>query len=135
MCYQQSNTVQSTNAFSGHPLSISSVSLKVKVLRDRLDIDPAKSIDFKRYPGSPKVNRSAIRFHFRSTLPRPIHRSVESYSLLLQYLDDMILEREKANDRLREELNQYVGWCQMLDQNQVELLLLKRPCLNELQKE
>ena len=40
----------------------------------------------------------------------------------MQYLDDMILEREKANDRLREELNQYVGWCQMLDQNQVELL-------------
>jgi hypothetical protein len=36
-----------------------------------------------------------------------------------QYLDDMILEREKANDRLREELGKYVGWCQMLDQSQV----------------
>ena len=37
----------------------------------------------------------------------------------MQYLDDMILEREKANDALREELTKYVGWCQMLDQSQV----------------
>lgn len=34
----------------------------------------------------------------------------------------MILEREKANDRLREELAKYVGWCQMLDQSQVQIL-------------
>merc|ERR1712037_827279 len=39
--------------------------------------------------------------------------------LIYQYLDDMILEREKANDTLREELTKYVGWCQMLDQSQV----------------
>merc|ERR1712061_171476 len=39
--------------------------------------------------------------------------------LRYQYLDDMILEREKANDALREELTKYVGWCQMLDQSQV----------------
>merc|ERR1712080_246249 len=39
--------------------------------------------------------------------------------LRYQYLDDMILEREKANDALREELAKYVGWCQMLDQSQV----------------
>ena len=39
--------------------------------------------------------------------------------ITLQYLDDMILEREKANDALREELTKYVGWCQMLDQSQV----------------
>jgi len=36
-----------------------------------------------------------------------------------QYLDDMIAEREKANDQLRDELAKYVGWCQMLDQNNV----------------
>ena len=41
--------------------------------------------------------------------------------LIAQYLDDMILEREKANDALREELTKYVGWCQMLDQSQVGL--------------
>ena len=35
----------------------------------------------------------------------------------------MILEREKANDALREELTKYVGWCQMLDQSQVGLSL------------
>merc|ERR1711923_324132 len=39
--------------------------------------------------------------------------------LRYQYLDDMILEREKANDALREELTKYVGWCQILDQSQV----------------
>merc|ERR1712032_1222700 len=39
--------------------------------------------------------------------------------LRYQYSDDMILEREKANDALREELTKYVGWCQMLDQSQV----------------
>jgi len=42
---------------------------------------------------------------------------------IVQYLDDMILEREKANDALREELTKYVGWCQMLDQSQVGLSL------------
>eukprot|EP00091_Calanus_sinicus_P023194 TRINITY_DN7715_c0_g1_i1.p1 TRINITY_DN7715_c0_g1~~TRINITY_DN7715_c0_g1_i1.p1 ORF type:complete len:150 (-),score=32.53 TRINITY_DN7715_c0_g1_i1:228-677(-) len=39
--------------------------------------------------------------------------------LRYQYLDDMIAEREKANDTLRDELVKYVGWCQMLDQNKV----------------
>ena len=39
--------------------------------------------------------------------------------MIMQYLDDMILEREKANDALREELTKYVGWCQMLDLSQV----------------
>ena len=43
---------------------------------------------------------------------------------IAQYLDDMILEREKANDALREELTKYVGWCQMLDQSQVGLSLI-----------
>jgi len=36
-----------------------------------------------------------------------------------QYLDDMIAEREKANDQLRDEMAKYVGWCQILDQNNV----------------
>ena len=36
-----------------------------------------------------------------------------------QYLADMIAEREKANDLLRDEIIKYVGWCQMLDQNRV----------------
>jgi len=39
--------------------------------------------------------------------------------LRYQYLDDMIAERERANDQLREELTKYVGWCQMLDQKKV----------------
>ena len=43
--------------------------------------------------------------------------------VIVQYLDDMILEREKANDALREELTKYVGWCQMLDQSQVMIII------------
>ena len=41
--------------------------------------------------------------------------------LRYQYLDDMIAEREKANDLLRDEIIKYVGWCQMLDQNRVPI--------------
>ena len=39
--------------------------------------------------------------------------------LRYQYLDDMIAERDKANDTLRDEMAKYIGWCQMLDQNKV----------------
>lgn len=37
--------------------------------------------------------------------------------LRYQYLDDLILEREKANFLLRDELNQYLKWCQEMDAN------------------
>merc|ERR1712061_554951 len=39
--------------------------------------------------------------------------------LRYQYLDDLILEREQANERLRGEMNKFVTWCAMLDQNNV----------------
>merc|ERR1719317_1666231 len=39
--------------------------------------------------------------------------------LRYQYLDDLILEREKANERLREELMQYQKWCHELDKGRI----------------
>ena len=39
--------------------------------------------------------------------------------LRYQYLDDLILERERANERLRGEMTKFVSWCNMLDQNNV----------------
>ena len=39
--------------------------------------------------------------------------------LRYQYLDDLIAEREKANDQLRDEMTKYVAWCHQLDANQV----------------
>ena len=39
--------------------------------------------------------------------------------LRYQYLDDLILERERANERLRSEMSKFVGWCEMIDQNSV----------------
>jgi len=35
--------------------------------------------------------------------------------LRYQYLDEIILEREKANDALRDKLEKYASWCQQLD--------------------
>ena len=37
--------------------------------------------------------------------------------LRYQYLDDLILEREKANNLLRDELIVYYKWCQEMDSN------------------
>ena len=39
--------------------------------------------------------------------------------LRYQYLDDMIAEREKANDKLRNELVMYVAWCRELDMGRI----------------
>lgn len=39
--------------------------------------------------------------------------------LRYQYLDDLLLEREKANIALREELVTYLDWCKELDKGRI----------------
>eukprot|EP00092_Neocalanus_flemingeri_P011085 GFUD01011933.1.p1 GENE.GFUD01011933.1~~GFUD01011933.1.p1 ORF type:complete len:173 (-),score=52.44 GFUD01011933.1:174-692(-) len=39
--------------------------------------------------------------------------------LRYQYLDDSIAERERANDKLRNELVMYVAWCRELDMGRI----------------
>merc|ERR1712236_183216 len=66
------------------------------------------------------------KFHIEMKTTNKLEKSRQSArecrarkKLRYQYLDDMIAEREKANDQLREEIVKYVGWCQMLDNNKV----------------
>ena len=35
------------------------------------------------------------------------------------FLDDLILERERANERIRNEMTKYLDWCNKIDQNSV----------------
>ena len=39
--------------------------------------------------------------------------------LRYQYLDETIADREKANDKLRNELVMYVAWCRELDMGRI----------------
>ena len=53
-------------------------------------------------PGEPRHHHYNYHYHYHH-----------------QYLDDLILERERANERLRGEMSKFVGWCAMIDQNSV----------------
>merc|ERR1712154_457414 len=66
------------------------------------------------------------KFHIEMKTTNKLEKSRQSArecrarkKLRYQYLDDMIAEREKANDALREELMRYVSWCRELDMGRI----------------
>merc|ERR1711872_869065 len=66
------------------------------------------------------------KFHIEMKTTNKLEKSRQSArecrarkKLRYQYLDDMIAEREKANDLLRDELIMYVSWCKELDMGRI----------------
>lgn len=76
--------------------------------------------------GRSKRGRKPGQKNANSDMKNKLERSRQSArecrarkKLRYQYLDDMILEREKANIKLREELLQYQAWCHELDSGKI----------------
>lgn len=81
-----------------------------------------------RKPGqrSNSVSAGASGGSLKSEMKNKLERSRQSArecrarkKLRYQYLDDLILEREKANTILREELLRYQAWCHKLDKGEI----------------
>lgn len=73
-----------------------------------------------------KRGRKPGQRNLKSDMKSKLERSRQSArecrarkKLRYQYLDDLILEREKANVVLREELQRYVDWCHELDKGRI----------------
>lgn len=69
-----------------------------------------------------KPGQRSLRTDMKTKLERSRQSARECRArkkLRYQYLDDLILEREKANDVLREELIRYQKWCHELDKGRI----------------
>lgn len=69
-----------------------------------------------------KPGQRSLRTDMKTKLERSRQSARECRArkkLRYQYLDDLILEREKANDVLREELMRYQKWCHELDKGRI----------------
>ena len=69
-----------------------------------------------------KPNSKTSRTDMKTKLERSRQSARECRArkkLRYQYLDDLLLEREKANLKLREELVKYQKWCHELDKGRI----------------
>jgi len=69
-----------------------------------------------------KPGQKSLRTDMKTKLERSRQSARECRArkkLRYQYLDDLILEREKANELLREELIKYQKWCHELDKGRI----------------
>jgi len=69
-----------------------------------------------------KPGQKSLRTDMKTKLERSRQSARECRArkkLRYQYLDDLILEREKANEALREELIKYQKWCHELDKGRI----------------
>jgi len=69
-----------------------------------------------------KPGQKSLRTDMKTKLERSRQSARECRArkkLRYQYLDDLILEREKANEQLREELIKYQKWCHELDKGRI----------------
>lgn len=69
-----------------------------------------------------KPGQKSLRTDMKTKLERSRQSARECRArkkLRYQYLDDLILERERANEKLREELMKYQKWCHELDKGRI----------------
>merc|ERR1712007_120529 len=69
-----------------------------------------------------KPNQRSLKSDMKTKLERSRQSARECRArkkLRYQYLDDLLLEREKANLKLREELMTYQKWCHELDKGRI----------------
>jgi len=69
-----------------------------------------------------KPGQKSLRTDMKTKLERSRQSARECRArkkLRYQYLDDLILEREKANELLRQELVKYQKWCHELDKGRI----------------
>jgi len=83
--------------------------------------DELPKSNFYQDPSDPVGDRGGAR-SWLGDMKTKLERSRQSArecrarkKLRYQYLDEIILEREKANDALRDKLAKYVSWCHQLD--------------------
>ena len=92
---------------------------KLQFISESYGVSPQEPIKAKR---GRKPNQKVSRTDMKTKLERSRQSARECRArkkLRYQYLDDLLLEREKANLKLREELVTYQKWCHELDKGRI----------------
>jgi len=99
--------------------SLKNIDLKGDSNRSSLDEPPQQPVKSKR---GRKPGQTNLKTDMKSKLERSRQSARECRArkkLRYQYLDDLILERERANCALRDELIKYQKWCHELDKGRI----------------